>query len=395
MLSKRWSATKRRGAGFTLIETMVALVVSAIAAAGIYEGFLSTSNAFTQARAQGNAWQQGRTALTMISQAVESAGYGLPMTNCAQIYSNNFQSTAGGLLSLAPVSAQSPTPATLNPYNPAAAPINAVAGSYELQTVAGGGPYGSAPTTFITGVPSTTSANIKVQSSALLSAGDIFLVALPNASCMLGQITNTNPNTQTVVFNSGNKGSVYNVHGGFSAIDPGVTAAEIQNAGFIDLGQASFAVDNFYIGYKFNTATNSYEYNSVPSLYVQQYTSGTNQGPELVARGIVDMQVEFGYSNGVQGSVTSWGPPGLQPGRNVDAVKVALLMRDTRVTPHAGTRAGNTVVIFKNANPPVSYVIPTALPSNNTTGCLMGDCSHYLYRVLKTVIPVRNVIWGQ
>ncbi len=212
---------------------------------------------------------------------------------------------------------------------------------------------------------------------------------------MLGQITNTNPNTQTVVFNSGNKGSVYNVHGGFSAIDPGVTAAEIQNAGFIDLGQASFAVDNFYIGYKFNTATNSYEYNSVPSLYVQQYTSGTNQGPELVARGIVDMQVEFGYSNGVQGSVTSWGPPGLQPGRNVDAVKVALLMRDTRVTPHAGTRAGNTVVIFKNANPPVSYVIPTALPSNNTTGCLMGDCSHYLYRVLKTVIPVRNVIWGQ
>lgn len=398
MSSRRWSATKPASAGFTLVELLVALVVSALAATGIYEGFISTSNAFTQTKAEGNAWQQARTAMTMITQAVESAGYGLPMVNCTQIYTNNFQSQGGGLLSLAPVSAQTPTPAALNPYDPGTSPINAGVSTYELQTVTGGGSYGSAPVTYISKVSSVNAAQVDVASSVALATSDIFLVTLPNASCMLGQITNTNPSSASVVFNSGARGSNFNLPGGFSAIDPSVTPTQIQRAGFIDLGQTGFAVDNFYVGYRFNSATNSYDYNSVPSLYMQQYTTTNNMGTpppsELIARGIVDMQVEFGY--GTRGSVTSWGPPNpSQPGRNVDAVKVALVVRDTRVIPNAGTRAGNIIPIFKNAVPAVSYVIPNTLPANKTTGCLDGDCSHYLYRVFKTVIPVRNVIWDQ
>lgn len=397
MSSRRWSGIRPKSLGFTLIEMMVALVVSALAAVGIYQGFISTSNAFRQTKTQGNAWQQARTAITMITQAVESAGYGLPMTDCSQIYSNNFQSAAGGLLALAPVSAQSPVPALLNPYNPAASPINAGASSYELQTVTGGGNYGSAPATYVSSVPNVSSANVKVVSNALLSANDIFLIALPNATCMLGQVTNTNYANTTVVFNSGIAGSSFNLPRGLSAIDPAATAAQMQNAGFIDLGQAGFAVDNFYVGYKLNPATNTYDYNSVPSLYMQQYTYLSNNGSfpaaTLIARGVVDMQVEFGY--GTNGSVTSWGLPGTQPARNVDAVKVALLVRDTRVIPHAGTITGNTVTLFQNANNPVTYTIPTALASTNTTGCIDGNCSHYLYHVFKTVIPVRNVIWDQ
>ena len=398
MSSRRCSATKLGSAGFTLVELLVALVVSALAAAGIYEGFISTSNAFTQTKAEGNAWQQARTAITVITQAVESAGYGLPMVNCTQIYSNNFQAQGGGLLSLAPVSAQTPTPTTLNPYDPGLSPINAGVSTYELQTVTGGGSYGSAPVTYISKVSSVNAAQVQVASSQSLLTSDIFLVALPNGSCMLGQITNTTLQSPSVVFNSGARGSSFNLAGGFSAIDPTVTPAQIQRAGFIDLGQAGFAVDNFFVGYRYNTASGSYDYNSVPSLYMQQYTSANGQGAappsELVARGVVDMQVEFGY--GTRGSVTSWGPPNLsQPGRNVDAVKVALVVRDTRVLPNAGTRAGNIIPIFKNAVPAVTYTIPQALPANKTTGCLDGDCSHYLYRVMKTVIPVRNVIWDQ
>ncbi|WP_297390681.1 PilW family protein [Acidiferrobacter sp.] len=403
MLSRRWSATRPRVAGFTLIEMMVALVVSALAAVGIYQGFISTSNAFRQTKAQGNAWQQARTAMTLITEAVESAGYGLPITNCSQIYTNNFQSAGGGLLSLAPVSAQSPVSATLNPYDPSATPVNAGVGSYELQTVTGGGNYGSAPVTYISSVPSLTAPSIKVASTLLLNKSDLFLVTLPNASCVLGQITNTNPATATVVFNSGRGGSAYNLPQAFSAVDPGVTTAQLLNAGFVDLGNASFAVDNFYVGYKLNPITNTFDYNSVPSLYMQQYTALTNNASvppsELIARGVVDMQVEFGYGTG--GFVTSWGAPGTQPGRDVDAVKVVLLVRSTRVVPHAGTVTGNRITLFQNSTAPnnnngvVSYVIPTALPANNTTGCLDGNCSHYLYHVFKTVIPVRNVIWAQ
>lgn len=403
MLLRRWSVTRPRGAGFTLIEMMVALVVSALAAVGIYQGFISTSNAFRQTKAQGNAWQQARTAMTLITQAVESAGYGLPITNCTQIYTNNFQSSSGGLLSIAPVSAQSPVPAILNPYDPSATPVNAGVGSYELQTVSGGGNYGSAPITYISSVPSLTAPSIKVASSLLINPEDLFLVTLPNASCVLGQITNSNTNTSTVVFNSGNNGSAYNLPQAFSAVDPGVTAAQLQNAGFIDLGSAGFTVDNFYVGYKRNPATNAFDYNSVPSLYMQQYTGLTNSGTappsELIARGVVDMQVEFGY--GTRGSVTSWGAPGTQSGRDVDAVKVVLLVRSTRVVPHAGAVAGNAITLFQHSTAPnnnnglISYMIPTALPADHTTGCLGGDCAHYIYHVFKTVIPVRNVIWAQ
>lgn len=391
-----WITRSSHNKGFTLIEILVALVVSALAAIGIYSAFLNTSHVLTQTKTQDNEWQQGRSALSMITQAVESAGYGLPMTDCATVTSGN-PNQKGASFTLAPVSAMTPQSPTESTYDPAAAPVNAGVGTDELVTVTGSGYYGSAPTTHIISGPgaSTTASVVQVNNPALLAFNDMFLVALPNGSCLVGQIT-SKTGANPVGFNSGL--SNYNLPRGFAALDPTLTASQLQGAGFIDLG-SGFSVDQFFISYRQSAGVP--QPTSVPSLYMRQYTplsSGQTSAPapELVARGVVDMQVELGYGTG--GSVAFYASPGgaappgangaLMTAANVLAVKVGLLVRSTRTS--SGSVPGG-IISFMGVN----YAIPKGLPANNTMGCLQGNCQQYLYHVFETVIPVRNVIWGQ
>lgn len=383
MLSRLSSVIKRRNQGFTLVEIMVALVVSALAAIAIYGSFIGLSRIFTQTKSQNNTWQQARTAMAMLTQAVESAGYGLPLNLCtAGIYS-----TGLGVTSLVPVAAV----AQVSPlYDPTA---TASVNTYSLTAMAGGGTFGSAAAAHVTSVPSTSSSDMTVDNSVLLAPSDIFLLTLSNSSCILGQITNINGNNQTnVVHNHGGSGSgtgsIYNAPRGFAGTDPGVTTAQLQNAGLVDLGQGGFYVDTFTIDDQ-NGA-------GVPSLYLTQYLYNTQTAPtaSLVARGIVDMQIEFGY--GQYGSVLQYLPPN-SPGApspdTIVAVKIALLARSTRTVP--GLSPTSIPLMGVGTASVISYTVPTGLPATANMGCVSGNCRHYLYHVFKTVIPVRNVIWSQ
>lgn len=400
------SITSRHDAGFTLTELLVALVVSAIAALAIFGAFSGLSSAMTQTKAQDNSWQQARTAMTMLTQAIESAGYGLPMNECGGgIYTNvaptaadqqftASTSSANGGLFLTAVADQVQTTGTPFDYDPP------TTNTYALTTVTGGDVFGPAPVATITGThgQSVTSANFFVNDSTLLNINDIFLVALPNSSCLLGQITNIG-GANNVVAESGK--STYNAPGAFATTDPGITPSQLLNAGVIDLGSSGFSVKNFFIQDD-NGA-------GVPSLYMQTYPYNAGTGPApnpmLVARGVVDMQFAFGY--GTNGVVSTYvgplaiPPAGMTPG-DLLTVEVALLVRSTRYTPGQYGSAGNgppAITIMNNADnpslPTVTYTIPTHLPAGQTMECVQGNCNQYLYRVFETVIPVRNNIWGQ
>jgi len=406
MSCRPWLGTKSRTQGFTLVELMVALVVSALAAMAIYGTFIGFSNDFTQTKTQNNSWQQARTAMAQITQAVESAGYGLPMYNCSNgIYtgqSSNFANVVGtsngaGLLGLVPVAASAQVSPNYGPTGTS---------TYALTVTTGGSVFSTSPVAHITQVPSVNAANMKVDNGNLLASQDLFLVTMPNSTCILGQITNMNgSNNMNVVANSG-AASPYNAPGGFAAADPGVTAQALMNAGVINLGRGGFYIDNFWIqdqnpnpnAHVLGTVPTSAAPLGVPSLYMAQYnaytpTPSATQLPPLltlVARGIVDMQVEFGY--GTQGVVTSYQAPGSLPGGDVVAVKIALLARSTRTIPGLSP----AVILLMGTGPSaVTYTVPTGLPANATMGCVEGNCRHYLYHVFKTVIPVRNVIWNQ
>lgn len=404
------SGTRPGDQGFTLTELLVALVISAIAALAIYGAFTSLSSVTTQTRAQDNAWQQARTAMTMLTQAIEQAGYGLPMNECGGgIYTNVAPSSTGvqytvstpspsGGLFVTPVSA---TPqANSSPYYYSPMGIN----TYALTTVTGGSVFGSAPVTTITGTSgkSLTSVNFFVRTSTALSPSDLFLVALPNSSCLLGQITGSGGNgANNVIANSGQ--SAFNAPGGFSATDPSITTSQLTNRGLVDLGTGGFSVRNFFIsdGGAAQAGT------QVPSLYMQTYSSLNNTKtnvppPLLVARGIIDMQVAFGYgSNGV---VTTYVLPSSTPPAGMTAadlltVQITLLVRSTRYTPGHYAGATPTKTVWNGTSnpnlPTVVYSIPTNLSSGQSMGCVQGNCNQYLYRTFTSVIPLRNDIWGQ
>ncbi len=410
MWSRPRLSTRSRVRGVTLTELMVALVISSLAALAIYGAFSSVSSVTSQTRAQDSAWQQARTAMTMLTQAIEGAGYGLPMNECGGgIYTNvaatststttaqytvSTSSPSGGLF-LTPVAAVAQTAA--NPYDYSPGSIN----TYALTTVAGGSPFGSAPVTTITKTSgkSVTSVNFFVSNASLLQSMDIFLIPLPNSSCIMGQVTNSNPGGgSNVVGNPGQ--STFNAPKGFSATDPGITTSQLINRGVINLGNTGFRIQNFFIGDGSGA--------QVPSLYMQTYTylNGAPNTPAppvlLVARGIIDMQIAFGY--GQNGVVSHYALPGTPPPAGMTpadllTVQVALLVRGTRTI--RGSYAGSppsTVVLNGSTNPALpaaTYQIPTNLPAGSTMGCVAGNCSHYVYRVFTSVIPVRNDIWGQ
>ena len=399
----------QRARGFTLTELLVALVISSLAAIAIYGAFTSLSSVSTQTRAQGNAWQQARTALAIMSEAIEGAGYGLPVNECGngiEIGIPPTQSAANGASAVPPIAGTTsgaaaalvtPVAATAQTVSGYGYDPTAMAGGFDagvhtdvLTVVTGGGQYGTAPVAQITSVPSTSAATFFVTPNAILQPGDMTLVTLPGSTCLLGQVTLFRSNDH-VIENSG-KGantSAYNAPGGFAAANPAVTAAELMNAGVIDLGTQHFVIDTFFIADQHGQG--------VPSLYMQQFDAADGPGgsapqPQLLARGVVDMRVQFGY--GTYGTITQYGAPGTGPAADVLAVRLELLVRDTRTSP--GTVADGpggvpAIALMGGAY----YDVPTKLAKGVATGCVAGDCAHYLYHVFDLVIPVRNDIWNQ
>ncbi len=414
MRYRQRSDIRPRECGFTLTELLVALVISALAALAIDGAFTSLSSVTTQTHAQDNAWQQARTAMTMLTQAIEQAGYGLPMNECGGgIYTNVPTSSSGvqytvsapgpssGLF-MTPVAATPQT--TSSPYYYSPTGIN----TYAITTVTGGSVFGSAPVTTITGTSgsSLTSVDFNVANKTFLHANDLFLIALPNSSCLLGQITNAGgKGTGNIVAQSGT--SDFNASGGFSATDPAITTSQLINRGVVDLGSGGFSIKNFFI----SDGVGAQAGTQVPSLYMQTYSSlnntstpnKTSNGPPpvlLVARGIIDMQVAFGY--GQNGVVTQYVLPSSTPPSGMTAadlltVQITLLVRSTRYTP--GHYAGATKTVWNGTSnpnlPAVVYAIPTNLPAGQNMGCVQGNCNQYLYRTFTSVIPIRNDIWGQ
>ncbi len=409
---------RARTRGFTLTELLVALVISSFAALAIYGAFTSLASVSSQTRAQGNAWQQARTALAMLSDAIEGAGYGLPLNDCAQgIYvgippTQSAQNgaptpaladpTVNGNTLVTPVAAVQQTNAAYG-YNPEnLSGFNAGVHTDALTVVTGGGNYATAPTTEITSVANVNAAAFFVQSAAALSVGDMTLVTMPNAQCLMGQVTGPaaigTTGSNNVVENAGQgaNASAFNVPNGFAGVDPAVTAAQLTNAGVIDLGRQGFTIDTFYIADAGGAA--------VPSLYMQQIEAADSQQaplPQLLARGVVDMRVQFGY--GTQGAVTGYAAPGVAPAADVLAVRLQLLVRDTRPSPGVeqsialmGMSTANPLVTQTDAAPTtVLYTVPASLPAAGATGCVAGDCTHYLYHVFDLIIPVRNDLWNQ
>lgn len=385
--------------GFTLTELLVTLVITLILATAIFAFYLSSTRVVSNQNSTVDMWQRGRNALAIVTQAVESAGFGLPsLSDCPNGVADFSTSSQTNPYLLTAVTASSQAGPGYNPS--AQTGIN----TYTLITVSGSSSLGNAPATQINSLPSLNSSSVSVNDATLLDPGDMIVVQLTDGSgtCLLGQITNvsgkgtiTTPGC-TIPTGNGNVGNTIVVNSGQSTcyqFNPNqifakysslssTSISSFTNANIYDLGNQNFQVDQFQI---LDTPPGSNSV-GVPTLYMTQYTArqGTPPAVHTLARGIVDLQVQYGL--GSNGAITSWVfPENYTPSQSqrILAVRIAMLARNTLYLP--------------NQTSPATFDLlgrTYKVPASNGPGCTNGDCRHYAYHLFQTVIPVRNHIWG-
>jgi type IV pilus assembly protein PilW len=357
-------------------------VIGTLLATAVFTFFLNSSQIITNQSSTTDMWQRGRNALALVRQAVESAGFGLPqVSDCPNgIAAYNSNQTAS-FSSLTAITAAVQSSGTYDPTN--ISNIN----TYSLMTVAGGASFGDAPVGTITKTPSSSSATVFLSNVNLVQPNDMFIIDLPGQACLMGQVTNVNPqgngnNGNNIEYNSGK--SPFNPSGGLSSIAGttyNINGMNFVGANFLDLGSNNFTINQFTIGDSGGTAT--------PTLYLTQYTANqtTTSTRQALARGVVDLQLEYGL--GINGAITQWVlPANYTPSatQQILAVRIAMLARSTRYMPNETSPASFIMLPHQN----LSYTVPTS----NGPGCLQGDCRHYAYHLFESVVPVRNNIWG-
>lgn len=375
--------TDRAEAGFTLTELLVTLVIGTLLMTAVFSFFLNSSQIITNQSSTTDMWQRGRNALALVRQAVESAGFGLPQVsdcpNGIAAYNVN-QSTSP--FSFTAITASVQSSGTYDPKK-----ISGI-NTYSLMTVAGGASFGNAPVGTITKTPSSSSATVFLSNVNLVQPNDMFIIDLPGQACLMGQVTDVNPqgkgtNGNNIEYNHGK--SSFNPSGGLSSIAGttyNISSMNFVGANFLDLGSSNFTINQFTIGDSGGTAT--------PTLYLTQYNSqspATAPGRQALARGVVDLQLEYGL--GSNGAITQWVLPAnykASATQQILAVRIAMLARSTRYMPNETSPASFIML----PNQKLSYTVPTS----NGPGCLQTNCRHYAYHLFESVVPVRNNIWG-
>ena len=121
-----------------------------------------------------------------------------------------------------------------------------------------------------------------------------------------------------------------------------------------------------------------------------------------IASNIVNMQVQYGVAvagtqpvacwtdaTGSACNGTNWANPSAADIARIKAIRVAVVARSSQRTANVTTTT-NPISWTQPATTPVSSAAPVISLSTSVG----TDWGHYRYKVYQTIIPIRNVIWG-
>lgn len=377
--------TKKNQHGFTIVELMVALVVSLLAATGIYTIFSQSSAQQARTGETQDMWQQARIAMAMIERDVRMVGYGMDTAGCSRTltYDSRLDSSFQYFESY-PIESETQLAPTYS-YDPTA---SAGIGTQVVTVRYASDTSNGVPVTKITEVPANTAADLKVSTSAGMAVKDRLLLKLTSGVCAIVQITNINGSGSNinVVHNSGASGP-YNPPRAVEALGSNatpavtITAADMLDATIYNLGQG----DNTHI-YSISNDTDigPLSNDATPTLMLTSYNATVAPTTQPIARGIVALQVRYGYDTNNDGNVDAydvWDTARIDAARTV---RIAMLARSA--LPDRSYRGPASYNLLG-----ASYVVP----SSNGDGCANGDCRPYRHQLFQTEIPLRNMIIGQ
>jgi type IV pilus assembly protein PilW len=265
----------------------------------------------------------------------------------------------------------------------------------------------------------TLGANIKVSQGARLALGDLALIGVPGASvpCTLFEVTTApaaspsgcagNASTCDMVIRAANQGINPNPNAfaneptyGFETAGTTFGPAVVSRIGSTSAG---FRQDGFTVQCNAIVRFNAFADPVVPGCTTSPLAFGA--GVDAIATDVVMLQAQYGVSlSGSSDVVTEWveptgptwgGTPSVSSVARIKALRVVIVTR-SRVADSAQVSAACTNAAgvantgpcsFQDAAAPVIDLSGTAVAAGKTW-------QNYRYRVLKAVIPLKNVIWS-
>lgn len=380
--------------GFTLIELLVGLALGLIATLAIFSTVASFE---TQRRTTGSGadmQQNGLLALYSLEQDIRMAGFGLI----------DGSKPPGSM------------PCTkINTYNPASvfrsAPVmitdggtgNDILAINQLNSdtggfVTGGGAAKLTNTLTAGSVPSS----IPLDTNLAIKANDFILVAQDGMDCTLLKVSSVPANLTggVLVQSAGNAaGDITQTPAPF----PGYVAA---SAVVINLGPANTASATTLGPANPTFATTKYQIDNRHDLI--RSTDGGGAWSS-VASNIIALAAQYGVANAGSPSVTcwtdatgnacsgtNWANPTTAEVKRIKAVRVAIVARSAQIN----NRRNAAGVCATTTAAPVSWVQPVTNPVSSLapiidlSASVGADWGCYRYKVYQTIIPIRNVIWG-
>ena len=361
---------RRNQAGLTLIELMVAMVISIIVGVAIFEVFIQNEYSYLRNRSTGDIVNSDRHALHVLSNYLSNAGYGLSLPGCQQTYAYlNGAATPYAGITVSPAGTPTsitPAPVTLT-INLSASQFAGVPIGQMVQS-----PQPNASNFQLNSAPGSTTCQTPVQS------GDKLIAAFNGGVCGLVIATKTpgsNAGACVVTFDHG-QSQPNNPPGGFSTLIPNLTVGEMDAAQVYDLGNGN--IDTIQFSVIAGTA-------STPGS-LQMAMGGST--PALFAAGIDDLQVLFGYNTGGGQSVTSYGYYDPTYATDIRTVTISMVAQSKIKTP--GTVTPTKILVIP-AVPTSQSLTGTALPAiyyQPPTGVTNEE-----FNLMTTTVPVMNLIW--
>lgn len=361
---------KRLQSGFSLVEILVGLVIGMLAMLAIFQTLALFESQRRTTGAGADMQQNGLSALYALEQDIRLGGYGLIDNGSIPCFN-------------------------INAYNPStvfqSVPIQIGDGgsgsdtliTARLDSDTGGVATGGARAQ----VTSASQSSITVDTGIGLKANDYIMISQSGLDCSLLRVdgaysySGASPATVTVAAVANPAGS------SGSPSFPSYTSAIV-----VDIGQSMPFVTSTY---------------SVSGGNLVQTDNGAASPTPLTAN-IVNIQAQYGvapagsqsiscWTNGTGNACSpasgNWASPAQSDFQRVKAIRIAVVAKSAlKEKPKSGTVCDATTsapLAWPSAGLPSGSSAPPTIDLSSDT-----DWKCYRYRVYSTIVPLRNVIWG-
>jgi len=360
---------KYRSGGFSLVEIMVGMVISLLGVLIVLQVFAAFEGQKRTTTSGSDAQTNGAIALYTVERDVRMAGYGFSVPEALGCTINrSFNGTTLTALSLAPVTITKGTgglPDTIRI-------LSSSKGSWSI------------PTRVTTYHPATAT-NFFLNTTLGMAVGDLLIAYEPGKDCTLLQVTGI-PN-----------GNVQVHHQNTSPWDPPGGQNIFPTGGY------SAGATLFNLG---SLVDHTYSLDANNNLLLSDYNSATNtSNVQSLLPDIVNLQAQYGFDTraGVQTDerVDTWSDTMIDADsdvtvgdngdiRRVYAVRLAVVARSA-----LKEKADSSGTCTTTTNAPKWSDGTIIDVSKNPDGSANPDWQCYRYKTFETVIPLRNLIWGQ